>query len=212
MTPLFATRWGIKGLDVSPSGTLFGITNRRNSAYQRQLVTIDPISQQVTPIGPSVMAGTTNECNLADIAFNGPTLYGLRENGYPNFTLTTIDPATGACTDVSATAHNFGTQRWVGLEVKDASTFYVVGPHQGNLYQIATNNTLTGSLVAILGPNNRQSGGAVLLGGLLWSVGRYRDGGLITIEPATGVVEPILPALPVYIMRGFSRTPPSMGN
>ncbi len=209
--PLFPVDWGLQALGLHPDGTVYGVTNRRGLIRQRYLMTLDPLTQEMHSIGPVLMAGTTEECNVADIAFNGGTLYGLRSTyNAGNFhSLVTIDLTTGECTDVSATRHSLNAYRWAALAVKDATTFYAVPYLNSSLYQIGINNELVGSPVPLPEDSSYEVAGGVFAAGKLWAV-RRGSGQLIQINTSTGAIENIETEQTLYYPRAMCRTPPSM--
>ena len=211
--PLFTVNYGIKALDVHPDGTLYGLTNRRNERGLRMLVTIDPLTEQVTEIGETLMADASLCQIQSDLGINGTTLYAIRYfyDTASHKQLVTINPATGVCTPVSTSQDFVGWQQPMGLAVKDASTFYQVSYLQGAISQLTTSGTATGTAVTIDGaPVNYRTGGMTFNAGALWAIAaKAQEGFLLRINPATGVATVVDVPVPYYA-KGLSRTPPSM--
>jgi hypothetical protein len=213
LVPLFKTFYGIKGIDVHPDGTLYGLTNRRNDSGDRMLVTIDPIAEQVTEIGRLRM-GDDSDCRIhSDLTIAGGVLYAMRQ--YHNGTawqrkLITIDAATGTCVDIP-TAADLSLSNLIGLATKDATTLYYVNYLQGTISQTTVGGVATGTPVTITGvPSNNRTSGMTFAAGTLWAAdGRSTPGLLFRINPATGVATPVDIPMPYY-SKGLSRTPPSM--
>ncbi len=95
------TTYGLTGLAFDGNGTLFG-TTAAGLTKTSQLVTVDPQTAKVTVIG--TLTDGNNEHHIADIKFDGATLYG--HSGIAG--LVTIDPTTAAVTPVATNGFAFG--------------------------------------------------------------------------------------------------------
>lgn len=136
-----ARNFGMTAIAFDPvSGVLYGSSANANSdtSTRGQLVTINPATGLVTPIGSfGLAAGGT----MTDLAFDPTThvLYGLPSNG--GASLFTIDPATAQSTMVGPsgfTATNGGSLA-VALQVPftpaTSSGFWHLRQDNGCLYQ-----------------------------------------------------------------------------
>jgi len=180
-----ARNFGMTGLAFDPvSGVLYGSSANANSdtTTRAQLVTINPASGLVTPIGGfGLAAGGT----MTDIAFDPVThvLYGLPSNG--GASLFTIDKSTGQATLVGSsifTATNGG-----GLAISSASIVYGT-PLPANF---GTYDKTTGAYTDIANPakpNGRGYGALAFNGDVLYGMEAHSDSHLVTIDTATGTV------------------------
>jgi len=116
-TNIAGTNVGITGLAFHPSTqVLYGSTS--NKAAIRQLVTIDPLTAQVTAIGPlNIPGGAT----MADIAFDSAgNLYGVSAGLSAD--LYSINIATGAATRIGAA--NVGAPVGGGISINSSGIAY----------------------------------------------------------------------------------------
>ena len=101
-----AQNYPITGLAFHPvTGVLYGSTGNSQAGTEARLVTINPLTAQVTPIG-SFAAGPTNSqgvpATMADIAFDAAgNLYGVGSIGGPQ--LYSINTTTAQATVIGST-------------------------------------------------------------------------------------------------------------
>jgi hypothetical protein len=152
-----AVNYPITGLAFNPlTGTLYGSTGNAGSV-DAMLVTINPLTAQVSVVGP-FNAGPTNSngdpSTMADIDFDGAgNLYGVASIGGPN--LYSINPATGQATLVGANGVSTSTSGG-GLGISPGGIFY--GTPTASRF--GTYNSTTGAFTNIANPAKPTGGGA----------------------------------------------------
>ena len=180
--------YGLTGLRFNTlTGVLYGSTANASPTDPRWLVTVNPLTALVTPLG-SYAAGSN--VTMSDLAFDSTTgnMYGVSgQSG--NFYL--INQGTGAATAIGST----GLSVQVGGGLAANSTGTVYGTDTPNLY---TYNTATGAatLVAALtgAPYNAVNALAFDASNVLFGVNSNTPGTnpslthLITINTSTGAV------------------------
>ena len=186
----FGVNYPITGLAFNPvTGVLYGSTGNAGSV-DGMLVTINPATALVTPIG-LFNTGATNStgtpATMADLAFDSAgNLYGVASIGGPQ--LYTINPLTGQATVIGNTGLTSTTGG--GLAISPGGIFY--GTPTASRF--GTYNPLTGAYSNIANPA-KPAGGAYgaldfdgnTLYGLNVGAGSPPPTGLVTISP-TGVV------------------------
>ena len=180
-----ARNFGMTALAFDPvSGVLYGSSANANAdtSTRGQLVTIDPATGLVTPIGGfGLAAGGT----MTDLTFDPVThvLYGLPSNG--GASLFTIDPSTAQSTLVGSsglTATNGG-----GLAVSSSGVIFgsPLVPTNG----FGTYDKTTGAYTNIANPaqpNGRGYGALAFNGDVLYGIEVGSPGHLVTFDTATG--------------------------
>lgn len=184
----------ITGLAFHPTtGVLYGSTGNSNSATAGMLVSINPATGLVTPIG-AFNAGPTNSsgtpATMADIGFDPSTgtLYGVGSIGGPQ--LYSINPATGQATVIGNTGLTSTTGG--GIAINSAGSFYGTPTSS----RFGTYNSGTGAYTDIGNPTKPAGGGygalefndTGILYGLNVGSGSPPPTHLVTIDLATGTV------------------------
>jgi hypothetical protein len=186
----FGNNYPITGLAFNPvTGVLYGSTGNAGSV-DAMLVTINPATALVTPIG-FFNAGPTNSSGtpttMADLAFDSAgNLYGIGSIGGPQ--LYFINPLTGQATVIGSTG--LTSTSGGGLAISPGGVFY--GTPTGTRF--GTYNPVTGAYSNIANPT-KPTGGAYgaldfdgnTLYGLDVGAGSPPPTALVTISPA-GVV------------------------
>jgi len=193
LNDLFSVNYPITGLAFHPiTGVLYGSTGNAGSVDAR-LVTINPATGLVTPIGlfnagPVNSGGTPT--TMADIAFDlSGNLYGVASIGGPN--LYSINLLTGQATLVGNNGASTSTTGG-GLAISSAGIFY--GTPTASRF--GTYNSGTGTYANIANPAKPVGGayGALdfdesgILFGLNVGSGSPPPTHLVTINTANGVV------------------------
>ncbi|HEX4415486.1 MAG TPA: hypothetical protein VH107_17775, partial [Lacipirellulaceae bacterium] len=180
-----ARNFGMTGLAFDPvSGVLYGSSANANAdtSTRGQLVTINPATGLVTPIGSfGLAAGGT----MTDLAFDPVThvLYGLPSNG--GASLFTINTSTAQATLVGASI--FGATNGGGLAVSSSSIIYS-SPLQTNF---GTYDETTGTYTDIAPPtlpNGRGYGALAFNGDVLYGIEVGSPDHLVTFDTTTGAV------------------------
>jgi hypothetical protein len=186
----------ITGLAFHPTtGVLYGSTGNSQAGTEARLVTINPLTAQVTLIG-SFNAGPTNTngtpATMADIAF-GPTgnLYGVGSIGGPQ--LYSIDPLTGQATVIGSTGLTSTTGG--ALAISSSGTIY----GSPTASRFGTYNGTTGTFTNIVNPVKPVGGGwgalefdeSGVLYGLNVGAGSPPPTHLARFDPTTGAVTDI---------------------
>jgi hypothetical protein len=185
-----ARNFGMSAIAFDPvSGVLYGSSANANldTSTRGQLVTINPATGLVTPIGGfGLAAGGT----MTDIAFDPVThvLYGIPSNG--GASLFTIDTTTGQSTLVGSSG--FGATNGGGIAVSSSGTIYG-SPLPANF---GTYDKTTGAYTNIAAPtlpNGRGYGalkfnGDVLYGLEVRNILQALPPHLVTIDTTTGAV------------------------
>ena len=185
--------YGLTGLRFNTStGLLYGSTGSKSPTDPNWLVTVNPLTALVTPVGPYA-AGS--DVTMSDLAFASGNMYGVSGTS-DSFYL--INQVTGTATAIGDTG--LGFQFGGGLAANSIGTVYGTDqPHgtgQPNLY---TCNKTTGAatLVAALtgAPNNITNALAFDAGNVLFGVNTDQGSStspslthLITIETSSGAV------------------------
>jgi hypothetical protein len=191
--------FSITGLAFQPgTGALFGATSNLSPTDPRFLVSINPATGRVTPIGPFNAA---NGNPFGDISFD-PTsgkLFGANAVGGA---LYTINLATGAATRISSSNTPITTGSSGHGFAVDASGTLLTTPDSafGNLY---TYNKTTGSATIVAPLSGPPLDGAINAlsfdNGVLFGVNNNQgfpsQTHLITINPTTGAITDIGPSL-----------------
>jgi hypothetical protein len=187
----FGANYPITGLAFNPvTGVLYGSTGNAGSV-DAMLVTINPATALVTPIG-FFNAGPTNSSGtpttMADLAFDSAgNLYGIGSIGGPQ--LYFINPLTGQATVIGNTGLTSTTGG--GLAISPGGVFY--GTPTASRF--GTYNPVTGAYSNIANPGKPTGGGAYgaldfdgnTLYGLNVGAGSPPPTALVTISPS-GVV------------------------
>jgi hypothetical protein len=184
--------YAMTGMAFHPtSGVLYGSTSNQSPTSSGYLVTIDPLTGLVTPIGSFGVAST-----MADVTFVGTTMYGMQAAG--SHVLHTVDLLTGAAT---ATADGGTSEYGGGGLAHDTGGVMFLTPDSitsppGSLYTIDTagNRNLIGAL----------SGAPILVNGVSMVINAMDTDGstlygingqgathLVTINSATGEITDI---------------------
>ena len=180
-----AQNYGMTGLAFDPvSGVLYGSSANQPASTAGKLVTINPATGLVTPIGSfNPPAGGT----MADLAFDPTThvLYGIPSNG--GASLFTINTSTGQSTLVGSsglTATNGG-----GLAVDSTGVIY--GSPLVPIDTFGTYDKTTGAYTNIANPsppNGRGFGALSFNGSVLYAMEAGTASHLVTIDTTTGAV------------------------
>ena len=186
----------ITGLAFHPtSGVLYGSTANSDANAAAKLVTINPATGLVTPVG-SFNAGPVNSggtpATMADIAFDSlGNLYGVGSIGGPQ--LYSINPATGQATAVGASG--LTSTSGGGLGISPGGVFYGTPTST----RFGTYNSATGAYTNITNPTKPVGGAYAALafdGGTLYGLDLGPDSAgkstqLVTFDLATGAVAPL---------------------
>jgi hypothetical protein len=187
----FGKNYPITGLAFNPvTGVLYGSTGNAGSV-DAMLVTINPLTALVTPIG-FFNAGPTNSTGtpstMADLAFDSAgNLFGIGSIGGPQLYI--INPLTGQATVIGNTGLTSTTGG--GLAISPGGVFY--GTPTASRF--GTYNSTTGAYANIANPTKPTGGGAYgaldfdgnTLYGLNVGAGSPPPTALVTISPS-GVV------------------------
>ncbi len=177
--------YGMTGLAFDPvSGVLYGSSANGNpdQSTRDQLVTINPATALVTPIGVySTPAGS-----MTDLSFDPNThiLYGIPSVNGAN--LYTINPSNAQATLVG-TGAGFLMTNGGGLAVSSSSIIYGT-PLPANF---GTYDATTGAFTNIAAPtlpNGRGYGGLAFNGSTLYGIEAGTASHLVTIDTTTGAV------------------------
>jgi hypothetical protein len=176
--------FGMTGLAFDPvSGVLYGSSAHGNAdlTTRDQLVTINPATGLVTPIG----VYSTADGSMTDLSFDPNThiLYGIPSVG--GASLYTIDPATAQATLVGTSG--FTQTNGGGLAVSSSSVIYGT-PLPANF---GTYDATTGAYTDIANPtkpNGRGYGALSFNGSVLYGVEAGTASHLVTIDTTTGAV------------------------
>ena len=183
----------ITGLAFHPStGVLYGSTGNNPAATAARLVTIDPSTALVTPIGlfnAGPVNGSGTPTTMGDLAFDSAgNLYGVATIGGPN--LYSINIATGQASLVGPNGVATSTTGG-GLAISSGGTFYGTPTSS----RFGTYNSGTGAYTDIGNPAKPNGGGYGALdfdGGVLYGInvgsGSPPPTSLVTINPATAAV------------------------
>jgi hypothetical protein len=176
--------FGMTGLAFDPvSGVLYGSSAHGNAdlTTRDQLVTINPATGLVTPIG----VYSTPNGSMTDLSFDPNThiLYGIPSIG--GASLYTIDPATAQATIVGNAG--FTQTNGGGLAVSSSSVIYGT-PLPANF---GTYDATTGAFTNIAAPTlptGRGFGGLAFNGSTLYGIEAGTASHLVTIDTTTGAV------------------------
>jgi hypothetical protein len=182
----------VTGLAFNPlTGVLYGSTGNSPVATAARLVSINPATGLVTPIG-SFNAGPVNgtgvPATMADIAFDpAGNLYGVASIGGPQ--LYSINQATGQATVIGSTG--LTSTSGGGLAISPGSTFFGTPTSS----RFGTYNSTTGAFTNIVAPTLPIGGayaslafdGATLYGMDLGSTASTPTH-LVTFDTSTGAV------------------------
>jgi hypothetical protein len=208
LTDAGGTRYGLTGLAFNPAtGVLYGSTDSHSGT---QLVTVNPATARVTVVGPYGIAGGTT---MTDLAFTAAgQLYGISSTGGAN--LYSINPATGAATQVSAAGSVPTFTEGGGLAVSPAGVFDGT-PVPG---EYGTYDPATGAYTHISTPPSPAGAGgsyaalAFSGSGALYGINLLPGSGgrlthLVTFDPPTGTVTDIGPSITALDAIAFSPVP-----
>src|SRR5437588_9217 len=183
--------YGVTGLAFNPfTGLLYGST-AQHSAVPAQLISINPLTAQVTVIGAFNVGNTGTPSTMSDLAFDPRTgrLYGIGSVGGPQLYL--INPITGQATFIGNSG--LTSTGGGGLAISPSGVFY--GTPDFTLF--GTYNPTTGAYSNITNPAKPAGGGsyaalafndAGVLFGLNSGPGSPPPTHLVTINPSTGAV------------------------
>jgi len=184
--------YSINGMAWDPgSNTLFGSTSSASPTLANGLVTINPNTAEVSPIG---QLGLTPPNFSAGLDYTDGDLLGWAEGSLSS--LITLDTATGAGTVVGPNGQGINTTG-SGLATNDAGTTFVTPDlASGNLWQV---DTATGQLVSPTplsgGSDTGRIGALEFLDGMLFGTELVGDGvsgitsnRLVSIDPTTGAI------------------------
>jgi hypothetical protein len=189
------TNYPITGMAFHPvTKVLYGSTGNNPDTTAGMFVRINPITAEVTVIGPfnaGPVNGSGTPATMADIGFDGAgNLYGVGSIGGPQ--LYSINVLTGQATQVGAGSGLTSTSGG-GLAVSSDGTFY--GTPTASRY--GTYNSITGAYTNITNPTKPGGGGAYAAlefgaGGILYGLnsapGSPPPTFLVSIDPPTGAV------------------------
>jgi len=118
-----SVNYGVTGLAFNPvNGLLYGSTANSNPDVAARLITINPLTAQVTVIGGFNLAGAALGSTMSDIAFDSSgNLYGIGSRGGPQ--LYSINLLTGQATQVGAGSGLTSTGGG-GLSISPSGIFY----------------------------------------------------------------------------------------
>jgi hypothetical protein len=190
--------YGVTGLAFSPwTGVLYGSVGNADAAVGAQLITIDPVTAQVSVVGP-FNAGNpgSRPATMADIGFDPTTgiLYGIGSVGGPQ--LYSINTSTGQATLIGGTG--LTSTSGGGLAFSPAGQAFGTPTSS----RFGAYDKTTGAYTNIGNPFRPVGGaygsldfdGAVLYGINLGS-GTPPPTHLVTIDPLTAAVTDIGPSL-----------------
>jgi hypothetical protein len=201
------TNYGITGLAFSPvTGLLYGSVANSSVTTRAQLVTINPATALVTPIGP-FNAGNTGSrpATMSDLAFNATgNLFGIGSVGGPQ--LYAIDVLTGQATVIGSTGMT--STSGGGLAISPTGVFYGTPTSS----RFGTYDPTTGAYTNIGAPGlpaGTGTGYAALAfnGNVLYGDDLGAPAHLVTIDPATATVTDIGPTVPNLDGIAFSPAP-----
>lgn len=192
------------GCAISPAGVLFAMTGQGSDSIH-QLVTVEPLTGEVTVVGPLVTADNLRH-SISAIAFIGNTLYGT-DTGCcaPSKQAVTIDQASGR---VTLLGNQNPLSQGNAIAAKDGTSLYYANNSAGILYSLDINTsgitpgpTLTGSF----SPNTVQ--GMVQINDVLYLGERSTPSTVLTVDKNSGVMTPFV-SMPSAI-NGLCPTPAS---
>lgn len=145
---------------AAPAPTLFGAT----STCPSKLYSIDPTTGAATLIGSVVASGPTNICYISAMDFD-PTTRILYAQGYADGTtgvLVTIDPTTGAATEVGPSVGSAGGGEIADMSFRSDGALYAMagGGGLGNV-PVYTIDKSTGAVTVLGGSNTSGSGNGI---------------------------------------------------
>lgn len=180
-----ALNYGMTGMAFDPvSGVLYGSSANQPASTAGRLVTIDPATGLVTPIGSfNLAAGGT----MTDLAFDPTTdtLYGISSNGGAN--LYTINTATGQPTLVGSSGLSFTNGGGLAID----STGVIYGTPLSPTDTFGTYDKTTGAYTNIANPtlpNGRGFDALSFDGSTLYGTEAGTASHLVTIDTTTGAV------------------------
>jgi len=179
--------YSLTGLAFDPiTGILYGSTANNSPTAARSLVTVNPLTAQVTLIGPVGGGGT-----LSDISFNSAgQLFGWSEPSSND--LVSVNLATGAATVVGPSGLNTAGS---GLAFNASDTLYFTGTGDGGF--LHTIDPSTGAPTTVAALSGGIFGGNInaltfdasgTLFGSDNSLGGFGGTHLISINTTTGVI------------------------
>jgi hypothetical protein len=187
-----SVNYPITGLAFNPiNGLLYGSTGNSIAATAAKLVTINPLTAQVTVIGSFNAGNVGNPSTMADLAFDAAgNLYGVGSIGGPQ--LYSINLLTGQATVIGNTGLTSTTGG--GLAISPSGGFF--GTPTASRF--GTYNPVTGAYANIANPAKPVGGAYAALdfnGSTLYGLdlgpGPDLFSHLVTIDPATGAVTDI---------------------
>ena len=192
----------VNGIVTLPDGTVLGITRR---TLFPSLVEIDPLSGEVTQIGPLVDSSGAYP-NLTGLAYTNLTLYAY--NRTERF-LVTIDQTDGSIQNIGVAPQEASSS--IGLARRDNTSLYWIYRLNQALRTVATG---TGTFTAgptIAGTCSILAHAATTFASALYVATRSSctnsDSQLLVVNPTTGAVGEI-GILPPFT-NGLAATPPS---
>ncbi len=187
-----AQNYPMTGLAFHPfTGVLYGSTGNSVPASAAKLVTINPGTGLVTPVGPFNVGNVGTPATMADIEFDPNTgiLYGIGSVGGPQ--LYSINLATGQATVIGSTG--LTSTSGGGLAISSSGVFYgSPTPSRYGTYDLGT-----GAFSLITNPDKPAGTGAYgalsynengVLYGLNVGPGSPPPTHIVTIDPPTGAV------------------------
>lgn len=195
--------FGLTGMAVHPSGTLYG-TESTNGGAGARLITIDRTTGAGTVVGPLEEADSTQHNTIAGLTFVGAVLIGWSEN---NDTPVQIDIATGLVTDLGGGTNSYGS----GMATDRSGTVYVApngndvsagGTAELSMVDITTGAVTAGPVMTGGDPALDAVNAMTFHNGTLYAINNDDDGTpgsateLVMIDPATGVITRIGPLPP----------------
>lgn len=189
------------GCAVSPSGGVFAMT-RDLTTGNFELATLDPLTGDVNPVGPTTDATPTNH-NISALEFVNGTLYGIDSRSANR--LLSINTSTGAAALLGSTA--MGVGRDSAIAFKDAATVYVADFTNQTLDTIAVATSVLTTGVALSGGTSQRVHGLVATGGALYLSESSTPSIVYTVNTTSGVLSR-LASIPATIS-GMCKTPPS---
>lgn len=190
---------------TSPAGTVF-CEGRRPSDNQRELMTLNPLTGTVTPIGLLTLSAQNR--GLEEMTYVGNTLYGLVQTlgccGNPiGWNFVTVNTADGALTSVGTWAA--AQVRGAGITAKDANTLWYVDMMNETLDSMSLTGAVTAGTVALTGQAN-STRSLVTVDGQVYMSDRNRNR-IYRIDTTTGAVTDFATFSSVSRIQAMTPTP-----
>jgi hypothetical protein len=194
------------------TGVIYVKTRETASPFRRALATLDPLTGQVSMIGP-LNDTNGNNYDIGGMTFVGNTLFGINSHGRvplaapPSGRLVTINTMTGAVSIVGTTAQAVDRG---GIAAKDANTVFYVSSANGSLDTMNTSTSVKTTGLALSGGNSAYLTSIVNAGGNYYALERNSPGGIVyAVNPLTAALTRIANVSTPSLAQAMCETPPT---